>query len=77
MPNLLVVLTASGTQFRRTTLTNGEGFLAFVDLTPNTYNLSIEAKGFKSYLHSGIILTAGQQQGWKRSESNWAKSRSW
>lgn len=63
MSNLLVVLAANETQFRRSSLTNGEGFFAFVDLTPNTYNLSIEAKGFISYLHSGIILTASQQQG--------------
>jgi hypothetical protein len=41
---------------------NSEGFYSIPDLQPGTYEVSFSANGFKTLVHSGIVLTVGQQQ---------------
>ena len=48
MPGVKVTLTGEGNGFVRTVTTTNEGFFAFPDLTPATFTLSIDAKGFKT-----------------------------
>lgn len=54
-----VKVTNTQTGFVRTTKTNMEGFFAFPDLTPGTYNLEITAQGFKQYRQEKIELNSG------------------
>src|ERR1019366_3853692 len=53
-------LTGEGNGFVRTVTTNNEGFFAFPDLTPATFTLYIEAKGFKPYRETGIAINTGE-----------------
>ncbi len=60
IPNAAVTLTNLATNEKRNTATTGEGRYIFSQLLPGTYELSIEAPGFKAYVQRGIILNANQ-----------------
>lgn len=54
-----VTITNLATRETRGTLTNGEGYFAFPALLTGTYEIRIEAKGFKTFMQSGIAVSAG------------------
>jgi hypothetical protein len=54
-----VTITSISTREMRSTSTNGEGYFSFPALLTGSYDLKIEAKGFKTYLQTGIALSAG------------------
>ncbi len=58
MANAKVTLSnaAQGTGSDREAATNNEGLFAFTPLNPGTYNLSVEAAGFRTYKQENIIL---------------------
>src|SRR5215831_5645346 len=62
IPNAKVTLTGEGNGFVRTVLATNEGYFSFPDLTPATFTLSIEAKGFKTYRQTGIEINASEQR---------------
>lgn len=62
IPGAEIKLTAAGTGFVRTTKTNSEGFFSFPNLIPATFNLNIEAPGFKSYALAAIEINSGEQR---------------
>jgi hypothetical protein len=51
-----VTVVNPSTTFTRQTQTGGDGTYAFVELLPGTYNLTVEAHGFKKYLENGVVL---------------------
>jgi len=51
----VTVLNAS-TNFTRITATTGEGSYVFLELLPGTYNVTVEAKGFKKYVQTAVPL---------------------
>src|SRR5215831_16338350 len=62
VPNAKVTLTGEANGFVRTELTNRDGFFSFPDLTPATFTVTVEAKGFKTYKQTGILLNAAEQR---------------
>jgi hypothetical protein len=62
VPNAKVTLIGEANGFVRTVNTTNEGFFSFPDITPSTFTLSVEAKGFKTYRQTGIQLTASDQK---------------
>ncbi|HEX5483981.1 MAG TPA: carboxypeptidase regulatory-like domain-containing protein [Terriglobia bacterium] len=61
VPGAKVTLIAQGTRATTTKVTGGSGDFAFSFVPVGTYTLRIEAKGFRTYVGTGIVLTAGQQ----------------
>ncbi len=59
VPNANIVLTNQATQVKRTSVTDGSGVYLFPNIPIGTYNLSVTAKGFKTYQQQGIILEVG------------------
>ncbi len=51
-----VTVLNAGTNFTRTAATSAEGNYVFVELSPGTYNVTVEAKGFKTYVQVGVPL---------------------
>jgi hypothetical protein len=51
-----VTVLNAATNFTRSAATSGEGNYVFVELLPGTYNLTVEAKGFKKYVQVGVPL---------------------
>ncbi|MBI4909931.1 MAG: TonB-dependent receptor [Acidobacteria bacterium] len=49
-----------GTSFTSTTVTNNEGYYFVPYLNPGTYQLSIEAAGFKRYVRDGVALRTNE-----------------
>jgi Carboxypeptidase regulatory-like domain len=62
VPNAKVTLIGEANGFVRTVNTTNEGFFSFPDITPSTFTLSVEVKGFKTYRQTGIQLTASEQK---------------
>src|SRR5579872_6580515 len=62
IPGVQVTLTGEGNGFVRTVTTTSEGFFAFPDLTPATFTLAIDARGFKTYRETGITINTGEQR---------------
>ncbi len=62
IPNIKVTLTGEGNGFVRTVNTTGEGYFSFPDLTPATFTLTVEAKGFKTYHQTGILVAADERR---------------
>ncbi|MFN7921494.1 MAG: carboxypeptidase regulatory-like domain-containing protein [Bryobacteraceae bacterium] len=58
VPKARVSITSQSTGFVRTLESNREGFFSFPDLTPATYELKVEAAGFRSYHKTGIEISA-------------------
>src|SRR5579875_3619815 len=63
VPNADVIAVKSDTGSRFETHTNQDGFYALPQLAPGTYQLSVEAPGFKKYLQSGITVGTDQRIG--------------
>jgi hypothetical protein len=55
-----VIATQEGTGFSRSAVTDADGLYVIPSLQPATYNVSIEAKGFSTSKHNGIVLLADQ-----------------
>jgi len=55
-----VTITQEGTGFSRSAVTDADGLYVIPSLQPATYSVSVEAKGFSTSKHSGIILLADQ-----------------
>ena len=58
VPGAAVVATNEGTKEPHRTVTNAEGYYVFPQLVVGSYAISIEAKGFKRYVKTGIALDA-------------------
>ncbi|HEX5481987.1 MAG TPA: TonB-dependent receptor [Terriglobia bacterium] len=61
VPGAKVTLIAQGTRATTAKITGNSGDFAFSFVPVGAYTLRIEAKGFKAYVATGIVLTAGQQ----------------
>jgi hypothetical protein len=55
-----VVVVNTDTSFTSNTVTNNEGYYFVPYLNPGTYQLSIEAAGFKRYVRDGIVLRTNE-----------------
>ncbi len=60
VPSAKVTATEVGTGFTRSSLTNNQGYFDIQSMRPSTYNLSVEASGFRAYTREGITLGADQ-----------------
>jgi len=58
IPNAAVVVTDLAKQTSSRTVTEGSGRFAFPTLAPSTYDLTVEAKGFKKYQLSNQVLNS-------------------
>ena len=61
VPGAAVRIVNIDTQFVYSGLTNPEGAYYVPNLIPGTYQLTIEASGFKRYLRDGIVLRTSEQ----------------
>ncbi len=62
IPGALITLTDQANGFVRTVNTTNNGFFTYPDLTPGTFTLAVEAKGFKMYRQTGIPINADEQR---------------
>ncbi|HEY7307439.1 MAG TPA: carboxypeptidase regulatory-like domain-containing protein [Bryobacteraceae bacterium] len=60
IPHATVTLSATERALSSETHTDSQGRYAFPNLPPGTYNVNISAKGFRTYVQSGIQLLANQ-----------------
>lgn len=56
MPGVRIVVTDTGTGVARTVESNAEGSYSAPGLVPGTYEIRAEAKGFKTYTRTGVVL---------------------
>jgi hypothetical protein len=56
VPGAKVLLDIPSKALKRTTSTDNTGFYVLPDLPGGTYQLTVEAKGFKTYIQTGIVL---------------------
>jgi hypothetical protein len=56
VPNAKVTATQTGTEVKRTAVTNNDGQFNFPALPPATYRVSVEAPGFKTYTEDVTLL---------------------
>ncbi len=59
IPGAQVTVINEATKDSRVTETNGTGFYAFPALTPTTYSVKVDMKGFQSKELTGLALHAG------------------
>ncbi len=57
--NASVALTEEATHVKRTTVTGNSGGYLFPSVPVGTYDLSVSATGFKTYIQKGIVLEVG------------------
>ncbi|MGC2163291.1 MAG: carboxypeptidase regulatory-like domain-containing protein [Silvibacterium sp.] len=57
IPEATVTLKNVDTGLTQTATTSGEGVYRIAPLSPGRYSLSVQAKGFQTYLQQGIIIT--------------------
>jgi len=62
VPNATVTCTGSDRQFTSTVKTDSDGRYIFANLQPGTYDLSVEAAGFKTYLSTKILLVIAESR---------------
>ena len=55
-----VVLTSADTGQRRSAKTNSGGEFVFLEVLPGSFDLRVEAAGFKTFEKNGIALSSGQ-----------------
>ncbi|HEX4165829.1 MAG TPA: TonB-dependent receptor [Bryobacteraceae bacterium] len=60
MPQAAVTISFAGRGFSSTVRTDNDGRFAFPNLAPGSYDLNVEAKGFRTYVQNGIQLLANQ-----------------
>jgi len=60
IPGVRVQLTNAATNEKRTTIAGGSGRYTFSQLLPGSYELSVEAAGFKKFVQQGISLRANE-----------------
>ena len=61
IPNTTVAIKNAATGTTREVMTDAAGFYTAPNLIPSTYELTFEAKGFKTEVLSGVNLTVGMQ----------------
>ena len=61
VPGAKITVTNTGAGFVFTSLTTAEGTWYIPNLNPGSYQLRIEAQGFKAYVQNGITLRTGEQ----------------
>lgn len=62
IPNAKIVLTDALSGSSRQTVSNGQGYYTFASVPVGSYNLSVDAAGFKTFKASGIALGGGEQR---------------
>ena len=62
IPGARVTLTDEANGFVRNVVTTNNGFFSFPDLTPATFSVAVEAKGFKVYRQTGLQINADEQR---------------
>src|SRR6476620_7510606 len=60
VPGAKITVTNTGAGFVFTSLTTAEGTWYVPNLNPGSYQLRIEAQGFKTYVQNGITLRTGE-----------------
>src|SRR5580698_2352028 len=60
IPQATVTLNSTERHIPQTTSTDSEGRYSFPNNPPGTYELTIDAKGFKTYVKTGIELSVSQ-----------------
>jgi hypothetical protein len=60
IPQATVAIAAVERQFTTTIQSDADGRYSFPSLTPGTYNLTVSANGFRTYVQQGIQLLANQ-----------------
>ena len=63
VPDATVTLINDRTKDERKTTTNNEGLYVFTAVTPDTYTLKVEGKGFKTLSQSNVILETNSSRG--------------
>jgi hypothetical protein len=58
VPGARVVATNAGTKEPHRTVANSDGYYIFPQLAVGTYDLAVEAPGFKRFVKSGLSLNA-------------------
>jgi outer membrane receptor protein involved in Fe transport len=61
VPNANVVVKNLGTDDTRTGTSNGEGEFTFTLLQPGLYSVTVDSKGFKSFVQSSVTLAVGER----------------
>lgn len=62
VPGAKVVLTDQATKVTHTTTTNKDGSFSYTAINPSTYTVTITAKGFQTWVESGIALNASESR---------------
>jgi hypothetical protein len=62
IPNAKILLTDALSGSSRQTVSNAQGYYTFASVPVGSYNLAVDAKGFKSFKASGITLGGGEQR---------------
>ncbi len=60
IPHAQVVLTNEETGVKSTTLSDGQGEYVFPEVPLGRYEIRVDAKGFKTFQHADLVLTADQ-----------------
>jgi len=61
VPAASMELRSTDTGIRLQTITNSEGFYSLPSLKPDTYSVTVKAKGFKTLTRDGIVLEVTQR----------------
>ena len=61
VPGAKITVTNAGAGFVFTSITTPEGTWYIPNLNPGSYQLRIEASGFKTYVQNGIVLRTAEQ----------------
>ena len=61
VPNAVITARNLATNSRASAKTDGTGKYILLQLAPGTYDVEIEASGFKKYIQSGVVLELQQQ----------------
>jgi hypothetical protein len=60
IPGAAVTILSTGTNIKRTMLTNAVGSYTFTNLAPGGFELSVHAQGFRTFRQREIVLQVGQ-----------------
>ena len=61
VPNAKVVVRSAGTLATRAVSSNGQGLYSVPALLPGSYNITVEAKGFKAVHQNGVVVEVDQR----------------